>query len=295
MRALLLTLTLTASALAAAGEPVKHPELEKAQKALASKKYADALKLLDAAEKKGGLDVDSYATLLESRALALASTKKVDQATTELKKLLALDPRRDLAGKYKGDVVKALDAALAWVAQAGGNQLVALDPEASGGKVKKVSVQVKNDPLSMVKAVRINVRDGNGWRPVDAAPAGGIASADTDAAEVEFWAEAWDDKKNQVETLGSAIRPITQTAPVAVAAAEKPKAVEKAAPVADAPKESAQLTPADKEPETNLVEEPAPKKNVGLRAVSYALIGAGIITAGVGTYFGVSSQSARSQ
>ncbi|MBL8949476.1 MAG: hypothetical protein JNK82_01775, partial [Myxococcaceae bacterium] len=189
----------------------------------------------------------------------------------------------------------ALDAALAWVAQAGGNQLVALDPEASGGKVKKVSVQVKTDPLSIVKAVRINVRDGNGWRPVDTAPAGGIASADTDAAEVEFWAEAWDDKKNQVETLGSAIRPITQAAPVAVAAAEKPKAVEKAAPVADAPKENAQLKPANKEPEPNLVDEPAPKKNVGLRAVSYALIGAGIITAGVGTYFGVTSQSARSQ
>ncbi len=294
MRSLLFTVTLTAAALATAGEAPKNPELEKAQKALAAKKYPEALKQLDAAEKKGGLDVDSYATLLESKALALASTKKVDAATEEFKKLLALDPRRDLAGKYKGDVVRALDAALSWVGQAGGNQLAALEPEAAGGRVKRVNVQVKNDPLQMVKAVRFHLKDG---KTVEAVPANGVASADADGESVEFWAEALDDKKNQVELLGSAIRPIAQAAPAApVAVAEKPKPAEKAAaaPVAEAPKEDVKLVPADKEPDATLTDEPK-KKNVGLRGVSYALLGAGVISAGVGAYFGINAQSSRSQ
>src|SRR4051812_14748318 len=93
----------------------KNPELEKAQKLLASKKYADALKALEAAEKKGGLDHDSYMTLLESKGLSQASLNKVDPATESFKALLSIDPRRDLEGKYKGDVVKAITAAQEWV------------------------------------------------------------------------------------------------------------------------------------------------------------------------------------
>jgi len=290
MRALLFAVTLTGAAVATAGEAPKNAELEKAQKALAAKKYPEALKQIDAAEKKGGLDLESYSTLLESKALALASTKRLDAAAEEFKKLLALDPRRDLAGKYKGEVVKALETALAWVNQSGGNQLVALEPETAGGKVKKVSVQVKNDPLKMVKAVRIHLKDG---KSVDAALANGVASADTDSESVEFWAEAFDDKKNQVELLGSSIRPISQTAPApAPVVAEKPKTAE-SAPVAEAPKEQPKLTPKETEPEPTLTEEP--KKGSGLRAVSYALLGASVITAGVGAYFGVSAQSSRAQ
>src|SRR3954470_16022990 len=93
----------------------KNPELEKAQKLLASKKYADALKAIDAAEKKGGLDHDSLMTLLESKGLCQAELKKPDPATESLRALLALAPRRDIQGKYKGDVVKSLDAATEWV------------------------------------------------------------------------------------------------------------------------------------------------------------------------------------
>src|SRR4051794_19921531 len=111
---------LAALCLGFAAQAQKNPDLEKAQKLLASKKYADALKAIDAAEKKGGLDHDSLMTLLESKGLCQAELKKPDLATEAFKELLALDPRRDIQGKYKGDAVKSLDAATEWVKAKGG-------------------------------------------------------------------------------------------------------------------------------------------------------------------------------
>ena len=308
MRTLLLAVPLLGLAAAAAEAP-KNADLEKAQKALAAKKYPDALKAIEAAEKKGGLDLDSYSTLLESKALALASTKKLPQAEEAFKTLLTLDPRRDLAGKYKGDVVKALEAALAWVNQNGGLQVVALEPGASGGKVKQVSVSVKNDPLKLAKTARIYLKQGDGtWKPVDVAVNNGVAAADTDAAEVEYWAELQDANKNQLKFLGSALRPQKATAPPVVAEAppppkkeEKPvakpveKPVEKA-PVAEAPvkEEEPKLTPRENEGTEATVTEDSGKGGSVLRPVSYAVLGAAIIAAGVGVYFGATSEGAKS-
>lgn len=303
--ALLLIVTLASSGALAADAP-KNPDLEKAQKALGAKKYADALKSLEAAEKKGGLDLDSYSTLLESKALCLASTKKLDKAEEEFRKLLSLDPRRDLAGKYKGDVVKALEAALDWVKKNGGLQVAALDPVSEKGKVKQVSVSLKNDPLKLAKSARIHVKQADGtWKPTDVAFTNGVAAADTDVAEVEYWAEVQDASKDQLMFLGSAIRPQKATAPAVVAEAPKPveKPVEKPAAkpaekvaAAEAPvkEEEPKLTPKEHTEDGSITEE-SPKSGSMLRPVSYAVLGAAILTAGVGVYFGASSAGARSQ
>jgi hypothetical protein len=278
----------------------KNSELEKAQKLLASKKYADALKALSDAEKKGGLDHDSYMTLLESRGLCLAETKKVDQATESFKQLLVLDPRRDIQGKYKGDTVKAIDAALEWVRAKGALEVGALEPGAQGGKVKQVSVGVKNDPLNEAKAARIFIKqDGGTWKPVDVAFTNGTAAADTDAAAVEFWVEVDDAAKNQLLFVGSAIRPIKQSAPPAVAEAPKPAP----APVAEskpvpAPADTAVASappPSDSAPAAATeVSGSAPSSTSALRTVSYPVFGLGIISAAVGIYFGASASAAKS-
>lgn len=281
-RALLLTLSLASlSALAQ-----KNPDLEKAQALLAQRKYADALKAIEAAEKKGGLDRDSYLTLLESKGLALASTNKLDKAEESFRAVLGLDPKRELAGKYSGAIGKPIAAAQEWIKANGALELVALDPGTADGRVKQISFAVKNDPFKLIKVVKFFLKmDGGSWKPVQGVLTNGAASIDTDAATVEWWAETQDDNKNQVAFLGSAVRPVKNVAPAVVAAVEKK--------VVDAPKEEPKpaLTPEPKsEPVAAVTTETASSP---LRPISYGLLGAGVIGLGVATYFGVTYNSQR--
>lgn len=280
MRRTLLLGTLLASSLVWAQ---KNPDLEKAQQLLAQRKYPDALKALEAAEKKGGLDRDSFLTLLESKGLALASTNKLEAAELAFRAVLGVDPRRELSGKYAGAVNKPIDAAKAWLKDNGPISIVALDPGVSAGRVKQVSLAVKNDPQAVVKAVKFYVKmDGGSWKPNDAALVNGAASLDTDADAVEWWAELQDASKNQVAFLGSALKPIRNTAPAPVAVAPPP-----------APEKTPEPEPVKAEP------APAPRADAavttttpsvsGTRIAGYALLGAGVIALGVGTYFGITS------
>lgn len=279
MRTLLLLLSLSSFAALAQ----KNPDLEKAQAQLAQRKYADALKSLDAAEKKGGLDRDSYLTLLESKGLALAQTNKADAAELSFRSVLCLDPKRELAGKYSGPVGKPIAAAIEWAKANGALELVALDPGTSNGRVKQISFAVKNDPLKLVKVVKFYVKsDGGSWKPTPGTITNGAASLDTDADVVEWWAETQDDKNSQVAFLGSALKPVKNTAPAPVAVVEKKP---------DAPKADPVMTPQPKpEPVVAAVTEPASSP---LRPIGYALLGAGVIAVGVGAYFGVTYNSER--
>ncbi|MDX2013598.1 MAG: hypothetical protein SFW67_25620 [Myxococcaceae bacterium] len=262
----------------------KNPDLEKAQQLLAQRKYPDALKALEAAEKKGGLDRDSFLTLLETKGLALASTNKLDAAELAFRAVLGVDPRRELSGKYAGAVNKPIDAAKAWIKDNGPISIVALDPGVSAGRVKQVSLAVKNDPQAVVKAVKFYVKmDGGSWKPSDAALVNGAASLDTDADAVEWWAELQDATKNQVAFLGSALKPIRNTAPAPVAAVVSPPAPEKK-PEPEPTK--AEPAPAPMAEATATTSSPSVS---GTRIAGYALLGAGVIALGVGTYFGVTA------
>jgi hypothetical protein len=262
----------------------KNPALEKAQLLLAQKKYPEALKALEAAEKKGGLDRDSFLTLLETKGLALASTNKLEAAELAFRAVLGVDPRRELSGKYAGAVNAPIDAAKAWLKENGPISIVALDPGVSAGRVKQVSLAVKNDPQNVVKAVKFYVKmDGGSWKPSEAALVNGAASLDTDADTVEWWAELQDATKNQVAFLGSALKPIRSSAPAPVAVA--PPAPEKTPePV------RAEPTPEAAPPKADAAVSTMPSGSItGTRIAGYALLGAGVIALGVGTYFGVTA------
>lgn len=284
-RALLLIVTL--GSLGALAQ--KNPDLEKAQLLLGQRKYPDALKALEAAEKKGGMDRDSYLTLLESKGLAYASTNKLDKAEEYFRSVLCLDPKRELAGKYAGAVGKPITAAIEWAKQNGALELVALDPGVADGRVKQISFAVKNDPLKLVKAVKFYVRtDGGAWKPTAGTVTNGAGSLDVDSAQVEWWAETQDLNSNQVAFLASALRPIKNVPPAPVAVA----VVEKKEPPKDEPKAVA-MTPEPKK------DEPAPavtetaSSTSPLRIVGYALLGAGVVALGVATYFGLTYNSER--
>lgn len=197
-RMLLLALALSAATATAQ----RYPDLQKAQTLLAQKKYDAALKALDAAEKKGSLDREALLTLLESRGLALASLNKLDDAEKNFRSVLALDGKRDLTGKYQGKVAGVIAAAKDWYAKNGGIELGALEPGAEDGRVKQVSLFVKNDPLKLITHIRFYLRtDGGAWKPVDTNVANGAAAVDTDAATVEWWAAALTEKQDQLMFL----------------------------------------------------------------------------------------------
>lgn len=282
MRTLLLILSLSSFAALAQ----KNPDLEKAQAQLAQRKYADALKSLDAAEKKGGLDRDSYLTLLESKGLALAQTNKADAAELSFRSVLCLDPRRELAGKYAGPVGKPIAAAIEWAKTNGALELVALEPGVSNGRVKQISFAVKNDPLKLVKVVKFYVKsDGGSWKPTPGTVTNGAGSLDVDADVVEWWAETQDDKSSQVAFLGSALKPIKNAAPAPVAVVEKKP---------DAPKADPVMTPEPKpEPKSVPVAAVTESASSPLRPIGYGLLGAGVIAVGVAAYFGVTYNSER--
>ncbi|MDP1827755.1 MAG: hypothetical protein Q8L48_31065 [Archangium sp.] len=275
--------------LAATAFAQRNPDLEKAQQLLAQKKYDAALKAIEAAAKKGGLERESLLTLLESRGLAQAALGQTQKAEESFRSGLQLEPKRDLTGKYTGKVASVIATAKAWFKEHGGIELGPLDPGAQDGRVKQISLFVKNDPLKLIARVRFYVRkDGGAWKPVEASLSNGAAATDVDAEVVEWWAEALSERKDQLMFLGSAGRPIKQTAPapVAVARVEEPKKVD--APVKQP---EAKLTPAEK-PEERLEAEPV-SKGSALRPVGFVLLGLGVAAAGVGTYFGVTSNGAR--
>jgi hypothetical protein len=267
----------------------RNPDLEKAQQLLAQKKYDAALKSIEAAAKKGGLERESLLTLLESRGLAQASLGQTEKAEESFRSVLQLEPRRDLTGKYTGKVVPVIAAAKEWFKANGGIELGALDPGVENGRVKQISLFVKNDPLKLITQAKFYVRkDGGAWKPVEASLANGAAATDVDAEVVEWWAELLSEKKDQLMFLGSAGKPIKQTAPAPVVAVAKVEEKKADAPVAKA---EPSLTPT-RQPEERLEAQPVMKGNP-LRTVGFIMLGAGVVAAGVGTYFGVTSNATR--
>lgn len=281
MRALIISLALVVAGVAHAQ---KNPDLEKAQVLLAGKKYDQAMKALDVAAKKGGLDRESLLTLLESRGLAEASLGKLDRAEESFRSVLQLDARRDLTGKYTGAAAQAIAAAKEWFKANGGIELGPLDPGAEGGRVKQISLFVKNDPLKLINQVRFYTRvDGGAWKPTDAKVLNGVSVIDVDAVTIEWWAEAQSERKDQLMFFGSAGRPVKQSAPAPVVAkVEAPTPTPTPAPVATtvAPVETKR-------------EEPAASSGSALRPVGYVLLGLGVAAAGTGLYFGITSNAAR--
>lgn len=278
MKRLLVLVTLvSASAFAQ-----RNPDLEKAQQLLAQKKYDAALKSIEAAAKKGGLERESLLTLLESRGLAEASLGMTEKAEESFRSVLQLDGRRELTGKYTGKVVPVIAAAKDWFKANGGIEVGALDPGVESGRVKQVSLYVRNDPLKLVAKAKFYVRsDGGAWKPQESSLANGAAAIDVDAEVIEWWAELQSERKDQLLFLGSAGKPIKQTAPAPVVARAD-------APVAKA---EPKLTP---EPVAETRVEMKPETRTSpLRVAGIVMAGVGVAAVGVGTVFGVMSNSAR--
>jgi hypothetical protein len=282
MRALYLTVVCASVAFAQA----KIVELEKAQELMGIKKYAAALKSLDVAAKRTGIDRDSWLTILELKGLAEAQLGKAALAESTFKQLLSLDLKRNLVGKYSGKPAAPIAAAQAFVLNSGPLEAIALEPGAENGVLKQISVGVKSDPIGMAKIVKFHVKALSGaWKQTESPLSNGSATCDVNESNIEYWIEVLGERSTQLVFLGTAVKPLKAMAPAPVVAA-----VVKPVP-AEEPRLT--MTPVEKNVETMAVQTEAPTEGSILRPISYGLMGAGVVAVGVGVYFGVTSSGLR--
>jgi hypothetical protein len=284
MRALYLTVVCASVAFAQA----KIVELEKAQELMGNKKYEAALKSLDAAAKRTGIDRDSWLTILELKGLAEAQLGKAALSESTFKQLLSLDLKRNLVGKYSGKPAAPIAAAQAFVLNSGPLEAIALEPGAENGVLKQISVGVKSDPIGMAKVVKFHVKSPSGaWKQTESPLSNGSATCDVNGTNIEYWIEVLGERSTQLVFLGTAVKPLKAMAPAPVAIA---KPVAKEVP-AEEPKVA--MTPVERKVEPMAVRTEAPTEGSILRPVSYGLMGAGVVAVGVGVYFGVTSSGLR--
>jgi hypothetical protein len=274
-------------------------ELEKAQKLMGAKKYDAALKSLESAAKKSGLDRDSYLTILELKGLAEAQSGKDKLSEATFKQLLSIDPKRSLVGKYSGKPMVAIGAAQTYVLNNGALEAVALEPTTEGGMVKQLNVAVKNDGLSLAKMVRFHVRGDSGvWKASESPILNAAASTAASGASVDYWVEVLGDKNAQLLLLGIPTKPVKAVAapekPIQVAVKEPVKEVVVESVKTDVPKAAMKIDEATtKIDEAKVVVSDESKASSPIRPIGYGLMAAGVVAVGVGAYFGITANGAR--
>ncbi|MBX7097314.1 MAG: hypothetical protein K1X89_06365 [Myxococcaceae bacterium] len=297
MRAAALLLLLPSLALAAADPS---PDVDKAARLVNERRYADALRLLDAAWKtpdNGRTDVLRILELTGTAAAALGQDAKAREA---FQKLVSLEPAFELGAKTPPKAAAAFAAAKAWQATNGSLVFKAEDAALDDkGRVVQVATKTKGDKLKLARGARFHVRqDGGLWLEVSGELQGNYAATTTQAAGVEWWAELLGEYDRVLAQVGSEKEPVREGAaktarPVAAA---KPEA----SPSPDEePTEPAPVRSPSVEPRTRVGAE-APMETVSgeahgsaLRPVGYALAGAGVAALAAGITFGALAKGAR--
>jgi len=287
------TLCLLLLATAASAQSAQE-NLKKARTLVGQNKFAPGLKLVEKAIAEAGNDLDTTLELLELQGTCQAGLKKAGPAKAAFQKLLSLAPAYPMNRKGPPAVLKAFAEA-----RAGAEPLTIIPaaPDMSTGRISEIAVEVKSDALKLARTVIFNYRVGGAKWKVRAVPAAmGRVAAKVDAAEkVEWYATVLGANDAEMVRIRSINTPISHTyqAPVAevVAPSPGPTPVE----TLDAPRrDEVKLLPEDKPNDLEVVE--SGRKRAGwVMPASILLIGAGVAAAGVGTYFGLQSSSARSE
>lgn len=302
VRLLLVLCAVSAPALAQA-------DLARAQKLLTARRFGEAARVLEAGVRAGNRSAGELRRLLTLRAVALAEINQPARAAADFELLLALEPDFALTAAASPAVANALRTARK--AARGKLEFVA-DPALldATGQVVQIAARLKGDPTKAARRVRFHLRaDGQSWVELEVELDGSFATAGTEAQQVEWWAELLTEQRNTLLTLGSPQQPIHEgkgqpakvEAPPEAEPAVDPKRVEPPSepkPPPDAPvaevKPPLRLAP-PAEPQSPPLETRGPTGRAPLRPVGIGLLAAGAAAAGVGLYFGITAQQARSQ
>lgn len=271
-------------------------------------KFKDAVKELDALAKTPALERAQVVALFELQGLTYGGLKQAPKSKAAFQKLLTLDPAFKLKGKVPPKATAAFKDAKKWLSQrvTGGLKAEQLTPEVKDKKVANLYVSVENDAVGLAKTARVHLKlDAGAWQ-VREVPAQPTTTVEAGGKVVQWWLELLGDNGAVLLALGSQAEPFVDAVPGAVipkagAAAAPPKKdepkpeVKQPEPKPDAPVAEVKptLVPEEKvDPKPDLTaKKPA---GSGPRVLPWVLVGAGVVSAGVGTYFGVASAGARS-
>ncbi|MBL8950546.1 MAG: hypothetical protein JNK82_07195 [Myxococcaceae bacterium] len=273
MLALLLTLQLTAA---------PGGTLADAEAAYYQMNFKGTLEAVERAKAVKGNSRATTLRLLELEGVTAAQLKQVPRAQEALRRLFLIDPEHKFASSFAPKVNTQILEARGWAKSQGPLQVTAAEPVMRPGAVESVGIVVGANPLGVALAARFHTRaPGGEWSTTGVGLGAGKVTVPTEGPVVEWWAEvlgANDAVLVEIGTEGAAL----------VARAPEPPRVVKQAPVEPT------LTPQpplETAPVAATVEAPGPRYRPG----AWVTLLAGLASAGVGTYFGVSSLSARSQ
>ncbi|MDP3233584.1 MAG: hypothetical protein Q8N26_12465 [Myxococcales bacterium] len=280
---------LLCGAIAALASP--NAKLDEAKRLIEDLELEQALKRLDAAEATPGNSRETLVEIVSLRGATLATLGKAKPAEEAFRVTLFLEPDFKLVGDYAPRVRTPFYAARDWAAKNGTLEASA-DVQQVPGAVEAIAVVVKADALKLANKVRFHVRAGATWKVDDVAVVSGRAKRPVSQPSVEWWAEVLSPKAAVLMTFGSEAAPRVDTAP----GATKPVVVAETPPIP--PKPSPPVVKEAEPAVTPVVEElteRAPPPPMGLKVLSFSLMGAGAVAAGVGVALGVSSNAARAQ
>ncbi len=252
-----------------------NPRLDEARALTDDFEYAGALKALDQALAVVGNDRDTTLAIYELQGIVWGNLNKGPKARAAFTTLLTLDPDRKLSGDNPPRVRTPFFEAKEIVNKTGPIKFERLPVHKEGDQIASVGVGVTHDSVKLVRQVRFHTLVGDQSRVIEVPlTPPGKAEVPAVATEVKWWAELMGDKGAVLMLLGAPDKPLLDTV------------VEPVAPPTPPPTPAAELfKPSEPTAPTG---PPA-----WLRPTGIGLAGAGLVAAGVGVYFGVTSTSAR--
>ena len=238
--------------------------LEKARRQVDQLDFDGASRSLGVVRAQRELSRAQVLELHELEGIVAATLKDAAGAREAFSRLLNLAPDHVLRGRFSPRITQPFYEARTWVRDHGG-----LEATTQPGAL---SVVVKNDVFQRVSSVQVHVLSGERWRVERLPPEGGTLST---AGPTKWWVELVDAMGWTLLTVGSMAAPLE-------AGVTLLPSVAAVSPVQPAP--------------DFLPRPPLVTSGSGLRPSRVAgsvLMGAGVVSAGVGAFFGVRSASTR--
>jgi hypothetical protein len=278
---------------------VRTADLDKAARLVFDQKYDVAARALEIASRQTNNRRESVLRILELQGVVYAQLNNEAKSKAAFQQLLAIDPKRELLGKYNAKVIKPFEQAQAWLAD---NPPIDMSAETAAldgqGKVVQIAVKVKNDTLKLGRKVRFNIRpEGLKWSELEVDIQGSYAAAGTDAEAIEWYAELLGERDAVLVQVGSQRTPFREGkgAPPKTDAKKDPeKKASGDEPGAKTGKPPVPDDEPDRKPEM-VVKPPEPEGggSAAMRGAGFAMIGVGVASLAAGTLFGLLAQSTR--
>ncbi len=242
------------------------PRLAEARALIDDLEMEAALKALDAADKTEGNDRATVLEILQLQGIAFGTLGKEAKTRDSFRKLLMLEPAatlpKDLPPRVRTPFFEARD----WAA-ANGPLAVTGGVNLEGGLVQAVKVLVDKDVLRLARIARFHLDLEGEKSTLDVPITAGRAEAPVKKQGVSWWVEVLSDRKGVLFTVATEAMPRTD--------GEVRASVASTGPVQ--------------------VGAGGPGSGGWRRPTGFALLGAGVVAAGIGVVLGAQSGAARAR